>query len=73
VIVPVVVMRPTEYPALFVYQSAPSGPAVIPAGPRIAVPAYCVIAPAVVTRPMLLVPAFVNQSAPSGPAAIPKA
>src|SRR5881396_610907 len=60
------------------YQSAPSGPAAIPAGPRIAVAdspggrgtLKSVIAPAIVIRPTSPPPYVVNHTAPSGPATI---
>ena len=67
---PVVVIRPIELLRKLVNHSAPSGPAVIPSGPRMSGPVWLVTVPVVVIRPIELL-RLVNHSAPSGPAVIP--
>src|SRR5512135_6752 len=67
------VTRPILLPFCSVNQRLPSGPAVIPVGPLLAVGSgpNSVMMPAGVIRPILLPFCSVNQRLPSGPAVIP--
>ncbi len=70
---PPVVMRPILLVAVSVNHRLPSGPAVMPTGPLLAVGVgNSVILPLVVMRPIRFVAFSVNHRLPSGPAVMPK-
>ncbi len=69
---PPVVMRPILLVAVSVNHRLPSGPAVMPTGPLLAVGVgNSVILPLVVMRPIRFVAFSVNHRLPSGPAVMP--